>query len=194
MTDERDNAVWRRGWFVITLAFGVAGAAVWFAYDVMMAPRWMRAFAEELASRATVVSTSAPDTAFSTMKGREDPDSPFICISELTDFDWDRLYVVQSGGPVQPALEAMSWARDSARTMNARLARDPRYQLIVFTRGGEVTAFDYYFTMWGDLSAVARPQGFDPMSAVFVAESNGGSYTVLQADVDADTACAPDRN
>jgi len=153
----------------------------------------MRAFAEELAMRATVVSTSTPTTAFSTMKGRADPDSPYICFGNITDFKWDRVYFIPSGGPVPKELASMHWKTSDVTEIDERLARDDRYQLIVFTNGEQVSQVGYYFTIWGDISALGQTQGFDPESAVFVAESDGETYTVLPVDGSARALCPVDQ-
>lgn len=167
----------------------VAGIAGWYVYDAMMAPGWMRDFGLDISARANVVTVSSGETAFSTMQGREDPDSPYICFSHSADFAWDRVYFVPSGGPIQNGLAALSWPKGTIEDINTRMANDSRYQLIAIERDGTVVDHGYYFTMWSDLSELARANGFSRSEAVFTAESNGETFTVKPAEIGDEIPC-----
>ena len=178
MTDSSDNAIWRQGRIWISAVAVVTAFAGWLVYDTMMAPEWMRNFSLEMTARATIVSDISKETAFSTMRGRAEPDSPYICFTALAAFDWDRVFFVPPGGPVSKPLAELEWVEGAVTDLNARLDSDPRYQLIAFEDDGVVVEHDYYFTIWADLSALGRPEGFGRAEAVFVAESNGTTFIV----------------
>lgn len=181
MADKNDDQLWRRGWVWISTVAIVTGLAGWLVYDAMMAPSWMRKFGLDMAARATLVGTPSDETVFSTMKGRAEPDSPFICFTESTSFDWDRVFFVSSGGPIPSPLADLDWGEQNLAELNDRLASDERYQLVVFERGEQIIDYRYYFKIWADLTALARADGFDPASAVFTAESDGQIYTLRPA-------------
>ncbi|MDG2243062.1 MAG: hypothetical protein P8L66_06170 [Rhodospirillaceae bacterium] len=178
MTDNSDGAIWRQGRIWISVVSIVTGLAGWLAYDAMVSPKWMRDFGLEMTARATIISDRSAETAFSTMRGRPEPDSPFICLANLTPFEWDRVFFVASGGPVPSPLAKLNWVGESVVELNTRLESDPRYQLIAFERAGEVVELGYYFTMWANLSALGRADGFSRESAVFIADSDGETFAV----------------
>lgn len=189
MTGEAGTQYWRQGKVWMSAVAIVSGIAVWLAYDAMMAPSWMREFGLDIAARAKIVAVSNEETAFSTMKGRVEPDSPYVCFSKVADFDWDRVYFVASGGPLSEQLSALKWDEGAVAEINGRMAGDDRYQVIAFERDGMVISHDYYFTMWADLKALGQPAGFSQSEAVFVAESDGETYTVKPAGPSVASAC-----
>ncbi|NKB45702.1 MAG: hypothetical protein GKS03_15630 [Alphaproteobacteria bacterium] len=190
MTENSDDAIWRQGRVWMSAVGVVTAIAGWFVYDAMMAPAWMRELSLEMTARATIVSDRSKETAFSTMRGRPEPDSPYICLSKLTSFEWDRVFFVPSGGPISSPLAGFKWQEESVSEVNSRLASDTRYQLIAFERDGSVVEYDYYFTLWADLSAVGQPDGFDRNDSVFVADSNGDTYIVRPAASSGSNRCA----
>lgn len=189
VTGEAGNEFWRQGKVWMSVVAVLTGIAGWLVYDAMMAPSWMRDFGLDVAARAKVVAVNADQTAFSTMNGRAEPDSPHICFSRSADFDWDRVYFVSSGGPVAANLAALEWRDGSVPEINARMASDDRYQVIAFERDGVVISHDYYFSMWADVTALGRPTGFSKAEAVFIAESDGETYSVMPAESGSASAC-----
>ena len=179
MTTNFNTAVWRQGRVWISAIGLVTAVAGWFFYDAMMAPRWMRDFGLDMGVHATIVSYTSEETAFSTMRGRAEPENPYICLTRSAAFSWDRVFFIPSGGPLPEALAQLDWGGENTAELNNRLARDSRYQVIAFERDGQVVEFEYYFTMWADLSALARPGGLSRSEAVFTAESDGETFTVL---------------
>lgn len=182
MSEIPGKGWWRKGkvWIsAIAVSMAFAG---WFSYDSLLSPQWMRSFGLDMAARATIVSTSTGDTVFSTMKGRADPDNPFICLTHSASFPWDRVYVVPSKRSISASLAAMDWDGEDVESLRRRMVGDDRYQLIAFTREGRVVDHGYYYTMWADLSALGRAQGFSRDEAVFLADSNGTTYTLTVAD------------
>lgn len=179
---ERITPTFRvQGQFLFLACVVALAVTGWFAYDAMMAPRWMRAFAEELNKRAEITGEFRPEAAFPTLRNRPDPDSPYICISKIADFEWDHMFVIPSGGPVPDSLTHFDWPGESVDQINARLGDDARYQIIAFTSGDSIIDHGYFFTMWGNLSPIATSQGFERANAVFVAESDGRTFTVRPA-------------
>lgn len=174
---------------VILGIFLVSALAGWFAYDAMMAPRWMRDFGLDMAARAKIVSTPSQITAFSTLKGRPDPDNPYICLRNVTSFDWDRVYFVGSGGQVADRLSLLDWDGEDLFTLNSRMKNDSRYQLIAFEHDGRVIEHGFYYTLWADLSRLADPKGLSKDQAVFLAESDGETYSLTLADPKEEASC-----
>ncbi|MEQ8733880.1 MAG: hypothetical protein RIC29_03080 [Rhodospirillaceae bacterium] len=189
MTVQVDHQLWRKGWIWISAVGLITAIAGWLVYDAMMAPSWMRKFGLDIAARATIVGAPSDQTAFSTMKGREAPDSPYICFADSAAFAWDRVYFVASGGPIVPPLADLDWQGEDLTAMNERLARDERYQLVAFQRDDQVVEFSYYFKIWADLTALDRTEGFDRATAVFTSESDGEIYTLKPAEPGQLAAC-----
>jgi hypothetical protein len=189
MATTEHNQLWRKGWVWISAVGVITAIAGWFVYDAMMAPSWMRKFGLDMAARATLVGPPSDQTVFSTMKGRANPESPYICFTESAAFDWDRVYFVASGGPLVPPLADLDWQGEDLAAMNERLARDARYQLVAFQRDNQVVEFSYYFKIWADLTALDRAEGFDRATAVFTAESDGEIYSLRPAEAGQLSAC-----
>ena len=189
MRVQDDNQLWRKGWVWISAVGAITAIAGWLVYDAMMAPSWMRQFGLDMAARATIVGAPSDQTAFSTMKGRAAPQSPYICFTDSAAFEWDRVYFVSSGGPLVPPLADLNWLGEDLSAMNDRLASDERYQLIAFQRDNQVVEFSYYFKIWADLTALDRAEGFDRTTAVFTAESDGEIYTLRPTELGQLAAC-----
>ena len=179
----------RQGRVLISIIFVATGIAVWLAYSATMAPRWIRDFGLDIAARATIVSTTSETTVFSTMQGRPEPDSPYICMKHSAPFTWDRVYFVQSGGKNLDVLRNLDWGGASPEELRQQMSQDDRYQLIVFVQGGRVIQQGYYFTLWADLTALGRVEGFSPQEAIFLADSDGEIYTLTIAENTPPNAC-----
>lgn len=192
MTSVNDDAFWRQGKVWISIVAIITSIGGWLVYDAMTAPRWMRDFGLEMAARATVTAPMSEESAFSTMRGREEPDHPYICLGDIAPFDWDRVFVVTSGGPLPPKLSGLSWpsGENEVAELNMRLAGDSRYQLIAFEFEGAVVDHGFYFTLWADLSDLSHRDGFSRQEAVFVASSDGESYRVTTISRSDTTPCA----
>ena len=185
---NRNTRLWIVAIVVATIAAGT------FLYDMMMAPKWMRDFGLDMAAKATIVSVGTQATAFSTMKGRPEPDSPYICMVHAAPFSWDRVYFVASGGNALDSLENLDWDGGAIDDLRRQMASDQRYQLIVFAKDNRVIEQGYYFTLWADLAALGRPEGFNRQDAVFQADSNGEVYTLTVAKDAPANACAESPN
>lgn len=189
MSDQSETAVWRQGRVWISAVGIITAITGWIVYDAMVAPSWMRDFGLEMYARATITSSKSEETAFSKMRGRPEPDSPYICFADVVKFDWDRVFFVSSGGPIPSTLADLEWLTGEPRELNERLASDPRYQLIAFERKGQVIEYDYYYTLWADLSSLSQARGYSRAEAIFVADSDGARYTVMPATPSGSAPC-----
>jgi len=151
-------------------------------YQFVPAP-WLRNLAEDIVLRAAISEGQTVGT-FSPLSGRESPRSPNICLSKFTPFAWDRFYVVAPFTDLQshPSLGQFNWPVDDLDTLSKRLLNDSRYQLLVFVQQDRVVEYQHYFTLWGDLSALMRTEGFGPESAIFTALSKENQYVLMPSD------------
>ncbi|MDX2142813.1 MAG: hypothetical protein SFV19_05635 [Rhodospirillaceae bacterium] len=179
-------APWWRSGKLVVLGLALALIVGWFFYRATVPPPWMRAFGEEIATRAAA-DPEAPlpeDTREATPRGPVD--NPLICFARAAKLPWDRVVFVthaqaKTGLADHPTLGGEAWA-EAARTAAAtQLAADDRYQLIVLMNAGSVVDRQLFYTFWGDLSALARPEGFTPETAIFTAASRGGRYVLAVA-------------
>ena len=188
MDSNHSEKRWR-GRALIVATATVTLIAVTYFYNTMMAPQWIRDFGLDIAARATIVSTTSETTVFSTMRGRPEPDSPYICMQNHTPFSWDRVFVVPSGGTNLDALIDLEWETSSREKLRQQMKSDDRYQLIAFVSRGRVIEHRLYYTLWADLSALGRHEGFSRQEAVFLADSDGEIYTLTVADNAPPNAC-----
>ena len=169
-----------RFWLLVSVtATFIAG---WFMYDAMMAPRWMRDFGLDISNKARIVSVNPGRTVFSSLNGRPEPKSYYICFSESARFEWNRVYFVASGGQVSGLLSEMDWQGENLVELNRRMRLDDRYQLIAFENNGRIIEHGFYFTMWANISSLATDAGFSKADAVFLADSDGETYELRLAD------------
>jgi hypothetical protein len=176
---------------VLVLGLIAAMAAGWFLYRQFIPATWLRNFAADIALRAAPDPAAPPpaDTREATPRGLAA--SPYICLRKLVPFDWDRLIVVPSRGDLRtmPELQGVTWPDDAPTRYPARMATDPRYQLIVLVKGDKVVADELFYTIWADLSALARPEGFAPETAIFTAVVQGGRYVLTPIAAPSLVAC-----
>ena len=175
--------------FVIGLA--VCAIAGWLLYQPYLPVEWLHSFSGEIAARATPDPTPPlPDDVRQTQK-RETPAHPFICATDVIHIPWDRIVVVTAADDIlaHPVLADASWGDLSRDDIAGRMKADHRYQLIVLMKDGAVVDAQLFFTFWGDLSALARPEGFGRAEAVFTAYSNDGIYFVAPAADVPDGVC-----
>ncbi|MBP02639.1 MAG: hypothetical protein CMM25_07505 [Rhodospirillaceae bacterium] len=149
-----------------------------FAYRTLLSPRWVREFSLDIAARAEILSYSPDTTAFSAIRNRKEPDSPYICLEKFTEFNWDRVYFVSGVHQLPNHLKVKNWLDNSYENLYDLLARDSRYQFIIFERNGNIIDSEHYFSMWADFSEITKMSGYLPLEAVFLAESDGVRYTL----------------
>ncbi|TAL03140.1 MAG: hypothetical protein EPO08_04980 [Rhodospirillaceae bacterium] len=176
---------------VVVLGIAAFMAAGWLLYRDFIPATWLRNFAADIALRASPDPTAPPpaDTREATPRGLAA--NPYICLRKLVPFDWDRLVVVPSKGDLRtaPGLQGVVWPDDAPTRYPARMADDPRYQLIVLVKGDQVVADELFYTFWADLSALAGPDGFTPETAIFTAVVQGGRYVLTPVAASALSVC-----
>lgn len=165
--------------FVFALAACMAGG--WLLYQPYLPAKWLHDFSGEIAARAAPDPTPPEPEDVRQAQRRAPPDHPYICAADFIDLDWDRMIIVAGGQDisVHPTLSKVSWERMA--DVAARTGEDRRYQLIVLLRGQTVVDAQLFYTFWGDLSALVRPEGYTRDEAVFTAASNDGIYYVSPA-------------
>jgi len=174
---------WRNG-HVLVLGLALSLIVGWLIYRNFIPDQWLRNFAADIALRGTP-DPNAPlptDSRQATPRGLAD--HPYICLRKLVPFSWDRMIVVPSGGDLQrtPGLGGVVWPDDMPEKYRAEMASDRRYQLIVLLKGDRVVGSDLFYTFWGDLSALARPDGFIPETAIFTAVVRNGRYVLTPVE------------
>ncbi len=181
------NGTWAVLTFVAVFGFG------WFMYRDGIPPAWLRDFAAEIALRAEA-DPDAPvpeDSRQVTPRGLAG--TPYICVANIIPLTWDKMVVVTNADEArtQTDLVNASWkgAWSSAENLSNELARDERYQAVVLLRDGKVEAAELFFTFWANLKNLARPDGFTPGDAIFVAAVRKGTYVLsIPPEIPAD-AC-----
>ena len=177
---------------VLVVLLGLCGIFGWFLYQPFLPHAWLRDFAGEIAARAAPDPTPPPAEDVRQVQRRTPAAHPYICAGDVIGVDWDRLVVVTAAQDIltHSLLADAAWGDISRDETAARVRSDARYQLLVLMRGRAVVEAELFFTFWGDLSALARPEGYGRSEAVFTAYSNDGIYFVAAAaDVPAGT-CA----
>lgn len=168
---------------LFVLGLGVCMFLGWLLYQQYLPAQWLRDFGGEIAARAALDPTPPEPEDVRQTQRRVAADHPYICAGDVIRVPWDRLVVVMAHDDIltHPILAEATWGDISRDAMAAQMKSDPRYQLIVLMRESAVLDAQLFFTFWGDLKALARPQGFARNEAVFTAYSNDGIYFVAPA-------------
>lgn len=170
------NGSWAVLTFIAVFVFG------WLVYRQGIPPTWLRDFAADIALRAAADPAAAPPEDMRQVTPRGLAASPYICAAEVIPIPWDKFVVVTSAEEARtsPGLADAAWSGqwDSAEDLAKELARDQRYQAIVLIKDGKVRAAELFFTFWANLKALARPEGFSPGNAIFVAAARKGTYVL----------------
>ncbi|MSO73489.1 MAG: hypothetical protein EXQ84_07820 [Rhodospirillaceae bacterium] len=175
----------------MVLGLGLVFGVGWFLYRPYIPPGWLRDFGADIALRAAADPDPPPPTDTRQVTPRGLADSPYICVAKVVHEPWDRLVVVAAGQEVRahPILSGARWPSAGLENLAAQMARDDRYQLLVLLKDNAVLDAQLFYTFWGILEGIARPEGYTREEAIFTAASKGGIYVVTQAaDVPAD-AC-----
>ena len=91
------------------------------------------------------------------------------------------MVIVPSGGDPRVAMGGAEWSRAKGDDLAGRMSKDPRYQLIAFIKDNRVIADALFYTFWGDLTVIARPEGYSPETAAFTAEVREGTHILSLA-------------
>ena len=164
----------------LLLVFGVG----WFIYRAAIPPTWLRAFGAEIALRAKP-DPNAPlpeDTRQETPRGLAT--HAYICFANVVkDPAWTKLVFVTADQALrdQPILAQATWPAGLFDKFAGELDHDPRYQLVALVDNNTVVDAQLFYTFWAKLDAVARPEGYSPGDAIFLAEVKDGTYVLLPA-------------
>ena len=175
--------------FVVFLLVG------WFFYQETIPPSWLYQFSEAVALRASPDPSPREPEDFRQTSPRTEVNNPYICVGDVLNLAWDRLFIItpEQDLRVHPVLSQSNWPDQPLDYYVDLLARDYRYQLIVLLGGNNVVDAQLYFTFWGDLSSLARLEGFSRSEAVFTAASLKGLYIVSPA-LDVPSGTCPQLN
>lgn len=169
---------------IAVLGMAAALAFIGVGYIYTLPTRWLRAFAEEIALRAAL--DPNPPLADDTRQEskRVPADNPLICMARLPIDAWDRLVVVTSAQKIadHPVLGPAKWDPADRAETEKLLPSDNRYQMLVVMKDGAVIDHEMFYTFWGDLTALTRPDGFTRDTAIFTAASRGGIYILTPAE------------
>tara|TARA_R110000868_G_scaffold128879_5_gene337320 strand:+ start:2193 stop:2801 length:609 start_codon:yes stop_codon:yes gene_type:complete len=174
--------VFRSGTLLI-IGFGIFLLVGWVFYRQTMPPAWLYDFSEAVALHASPDPSPPEPEDIRQVSPPVQVDDPYICLENVIDLDWDHLFVVTSGQDLRthPALSQSVWLDQPLSHYVDLMARDERYQLLVLVNANTVLDAQLYFTFWGDLSPIARTEGFSRSEAVFTAASLNGLYIVSPA-------------
>jgi len=179
---------------VFVLGLGLCAVIGWLLYQPYLPKAWLHDFSGEIAVRATPDPTPPEVEDTRQVQRRETPSHPYICATDFIHVPWDRMVVVTSAEDIltHPLLADAAWGSLSRDDVAAQMKTDKRYQLIVLLKDRAVVDAQLFFTFWGDLTAIARPEGFGRAEAVFTAYSDDGIYFVQPAgDVPANVCKTP---
>ncbi len=187
-----------RAWYMRSGSLTIIGVATvllvgWFAYQPYIPPIWLHDLAADIAFRATADSKVDVPEDFRQSTPRGQAESPYICVANTVHIPWDHMYVVTSAQDLRahPALAQVTWPHHNFADMADELKRDKRYQLLVMVKDNTVTDAQLFYTFWGDLSALAQPEGFNRENAVFAAASKDKLYIVSPAENPPADVCRP---
>ncbi len=178
------------GKFVI-IGFAIFLLVGGYYYQRFIPPAWLHDFGADIALRAA----ADPDASVPEDSRQASPrglaDSPYICASKTVQVPWDRMIVATSGDALRTnaMLAAAAWPDEGVEALAAKMAQDPRFQLIVLVKDNTVSAAEFFYTFWADLKEIARPEGFTRDEAVFTAASQNGVYVVTPAGPSASENC-----
>jgi hypothetical protein len=167
---------------IAVLAIAALLVFILIGYRYTLPDRWLRAFAEQIAMRAALDPNPPIPDDTRQASDRIPADNPLICMRDLPAGDWDTIVFVKNGQRIadHPVLNPAAW--DDRAETERLLASDDRYQMIVLLKDKAVIDHELFFTFWGDLSALTRPEGFTRDTAIFTAASRGGRYVLSLAD------------
>ena len=189
MTDDhlRDGPPARRRFVssgtLLILGVGLVLLVGWFAYQPYIPPIWLHDLSADIALRASADPDAAPPEDMRQASPRGLADSPYICVANTVHIPWDHMFVVTASQDLRThsALAQVIWPHHDFEEMADQLKRDKRYQLLVMTKDNAVVDAQLFYTFWGNLEQIARPEGFNRADAVFTAASKGGIYVVSPA-------------
>jgi hypothetical protein len=177
---------------LLVLGFVAVIVLGWFAYQPYIPPVWLHSLSADIAARAEPDPNPKPveDIRQASPHGRAD--TPYICVAKVANIPWDHLFVVTASQDLRahPVLSQAQWPHHNLNKMADELSRDARYQLIVLVKDNVVSDAQLFYTFWGKLDALARPEGFNRETAIFTSASHDGIYVVSPAENAPANACS----
>jgi hypothetical protein len=182
-TPSSQRRMFRSGTLLI-IGLGAFLLFGWNFYRQTLPVAWLYDFSEAIALHAAPDPNPPEPEDIRQVSPRPPVEDPYICVGRVIDLPWDKLFVVTSEQDLQShaVLSDAVWQEQSLQHYVDLLVRDDRYQLIVLVQGRDVLDAQLYFTFWGDLTALAQPEGFSRARAVFTSNSLEGRYIVSPAD------------
>ncbi len=153
----------------------------WFSYRAFVPPQWLHDFAGDISYRSAPDPDAPPPRDTREAKPVVRAPHPYICVAKLVPFAWDRMVIVPSQGDPRVAMGGAEWSSSKGDDLAARMAKDPRYQLVAFIADNRVVADALFYTFWGDLSGIARAEGYAPDVAAFTAVVKDGTHVLSLA-------------
>ncbi len=153
----------------------------WFSYRAFVPPQWLHDLAGDISYRSAPDPDAGPPRDTREAKPAVTPPHPYICVAKLVPFAWDRMVIVPSQGDPRAAMGGAEWDLSKADDLANHMAKDPRYQLIAFIKDNRVVADALFYTFWGDLSDIARAEGYAPDTAAFTAVVRDGTHILTLA-------------
>ncbi len=102
---------------------------------------------------------------------RESDKNAIVSLKDVTDFEWDRIYVFPPYTSVKEIHTALGYDWDEAE--NTGIHMFDSFNLLVFTRAGKVVGYVKYPHTLGDFGGIyehRKQKGFAPDEAVFMVE------------------------
>lgn len=155
----------------------------WIFYRQTLPAAWLYDFSEAIALHAAPDPNPREPEDIRQVSPRVPVEDPYICVGDVIDLPWNKMFVVTAERDLQthPILSSAVWKEPTLQHYVDLMDRDDRYQLIVLVQGRDVLDAQLYFTFWGDLTSIARAEGFSRANAVFTAISRDGRYIVSPA-------------
>lgn len=120
------------------------------------------------------------ETLFSVVaKKHGSEDSVMVSLNELTDFQWQRMFIFAPYTPIQKIHKSLGFEWDRAEKTNIHMRDD--ICLLVFVSNNRVVQYFEYPRNHGDFSEIHVERGFAPSEALFevVEAERGESWLVF---------------
>ncbi len=168
---------------LLIIGFGIFLLVGWVFYRQTLPPTWLYDFSEAVALHTSPDPSPPEPEDIRQVAPPVSVDDPYICVGNVIDLAWDHIFAVTSGKNLQthPVLSQSIWPDLPLAHYADLMARDERYQLLVLADANTIVDAQLYFTFWGDLSPISRPEGFTRSEAVFTSASLNGLYIVSPA-------------
>ncbi len=165
---------------LLIIGFGIFLLVGWIFYRQTLPPAWLYDFSEAVAQHASPDRSPPEPEDIRQVAPPIEVEDPYICLANVIDLSWDHIFVVAPGQDlrVHPVLSQSVWPDQPLSYYVDLMARDERYQLVVLVNANAVVDAQLYFTFWGDLSPISRPEGYTRGEAIFTAASLNGLYIV----------------